>query len=98
MTGQVLPFKKPLKRDADGVLYVPPARMKGVIFVAYDRPKRRARKKWLIATQFCDGTIEIEDTMAADWHTAMFVGRCRGAKLGFKVVDLSDLFGGRPQS
>lgn len=95
MNAQIMPFRRPPKRSADGVLYVPPARVRGIVFVAYSRLKKHARKKWLLMTQFCDGTVEHEETGAADWHTAMFVARVRAAKYGFEAVDLSDYYGGR---
>jgi hypothetical protein len=90
MTGRVLPFKKPLKRDADGVLYVPPATREGIIYVLFGRPAARRKKRWCIWTEFCDGTHDLEDTMAADWKTAMFVAKVRAAKYGFRIVDVSD--------
>lgn len=88
-TAQVLPFKRPPRRSEDGVLYVPPPTREGTIYLVFSHPRPGARKKrWMTMTEFCNGTIDVEETMAADWRTAMFVARCQAAKYGFRVIDV----------
>ena len=91
MSAAVLPFRKPHKRDADGVLHVPPPVKKGTIYVFFGRRRPLARKsRWFIVYEFCDGTYDREEG-PGDWKTAMFLARVRARKYGFRVSDLSCL-------
>lgn len=85
-TATILPFEK---RDADGVLHVPPPEHEGAVYVFFGKMWPRQRKKrWFIAIEYCDHSYEIEDA-PEDWAAAMFLARLRARKFGFRVVDLS---------
>jgi hypothetical protein len=91
MTSQsnIIPFRKPPKRDADGVLQVPPPTRIGGVYVFFDKPRARMRKKrWFIYIEYCDSSYETEEG-PADWAAAMFLARVRARKFGFRVVDAS---------
>jgi hypothetical protein len=95
---QILPFKKPIRRDADGSLYVPPPALPfGSVYVFYGFNKPRQRKRrWYIVIEFLDLSHDIENG-PGDWGAAMLLAKVRARKYGFRVVDLSDAFEETPR-
>lgn len=91
MTATVIPFREP-KCDADGAWHVPPQIAERAVYVVFGRPDRpRARKRWLVITQFGDGNCDTRELHIKNSHIhAMFDARALARRYGFKIVDLSD--------